>query len=195
MEKAIEDQTEIKKESARLARQVRDLEDKLSYLEDQSKRNNLVFRGIPEEKDETWDDCEAAGRKILEEKVGMEEAWRNTDIAIERTHRIRRFSKGRTRPIVVKFAIINTKIMFLKISQRYKAHEDYRIQEQFNDKITQERKSFQSMIEKAIKEEKPFFVRYNKAAVRKILEEKVGMEEAWRDTDIAIERARRIRCF
>ena len=163
-------------------------------MEDQSKRNNLVFRGIPEEKDETWDDCEAAGRKILEEKVGMEEAWRDTDIAIERTHRIRRFSKGRTRPIVVKFAIINTKNNVFKNKSKVQG-SDYRIQEQFNDKITQERKSFQSMIEKAIKEEKPSFVRYKKAAVRKILEEKVGMEEDWRDTDIAIERARRIRCF
>ena len=94
MEKTIEDQTE-KKESARLARQVRDLEDKLSYLEFQSKRNNLVFHGIPEEKDETWDDCGAAVRKILEEKMGMEEAWRDTDIAIERAHRIGRFSKDR----------------------------------------------------------------------------------------------------
>ena len=156
MEKTIEDQSEIKKKSVRLARQVRDLEDKLSYLEAQSKRNNLVFHGIPEEKEETWDDCEAAVRKILEEKMGMEEAWRDTDIAIERAHRIGRFSKGRTRPIIVKFANYKHKNNVFKNKSKLQG-SDYRIQEQFSDKIMQERKSFQPMIEKAIKEEKSFF--------------------------------------
>ena len=141
MEKTIEDQTKIKKESARLARQVRDLEDKLSYLEGQSKRNNLVFDGIPEGKDETWDDCEAAVRKILEEKMGMEEAWRDTDIAIERAHRIGRFSKGRTRPIVVKFANYKHKNNVFKNKSKLQG-SDYRIQEQFSDKIMQEKSHF-----------------------------------------------------
>ena len=140
MEKTIEDQTEIERESARLARQVRDLEEKLSYLEGQSKRNNLIFHGIPEEKDETWDNCEAAVRKILKEEMGMEEAWRDTDIAIERAHRIGRFSKNRTRPIVVKFANYKHKNVFKNKSKLQGS--DYRIQEQFSDKIMQEKKSF-----------------------------------------------------
>ena len=66
-------------------------------MEGQSKRNNLVFHGIPEQKYETWDDYEATVRKILEEKMGMEEARSDTDIAIERAHRIGRFSKDRAR--------------------------------------------------------------------------------------------------
>ena len=45
----------------------------------------------------------------------------------------------------------------------------YCIQEQFSDKIMQERKSFQPMIEKAIREEKPFFVRYNKLIIDDIV--------------------------
>ena len=130
-------------------------------MEGQSKRNILVFHGIPEEKDETWDDCEAAVRKILEEKMGMEEAWRDTDIAIERT-RIGRFSKDRTRPIAVKFANYKHKNNVFKYKSKLQG-SNYRIQEQFSDRITQERKSFQPI--KAIKEEKPFFVRYNKLII------------------------------
>ena len=125
----------------RLARQVRDLEDKLSYLEGQSKRNNLVFHGIPEEKDETWDDCEAAVRKILEEKIGMEEAWRDTDIAIERAHSIGQFSKDRTRPIVLKFANYKQKNNVFKNKSKLQG-SDYRIQEQLSDKIMQEKSHF-----------------------------------------------------
>ena len=41
---------------------------------------------------------------------------------------------------------------------------NYRIQELFSDKITQER-SFQPLIEKAIREEKRFYVRYNKLII------------------------------
>ena len=137
-------------------------------MEGQLKRNNLVFHGIPEEKDETWDDCEAAVRKILEEKMGMKLlSWKDTDIAIERAHRIGRFSKGRTRPIVVKFANYKHKTNVFKNKSKSQG-SDYRIQEQFNDKIMQERKSFQPMIEKAIKEKKPFFVRYNKLIIDEI---------------------------
>ena len=88
----------------------------------------------------------------------MEEAWSDTDIAIERAHRIGRFSKDRTRPIVVKFANYKHKNNVFKNKSKLQG-PDYRIQEQFSDKITQERKSFQPMIEKAIKEEKPFFGR------------------------------------
>ena len=168
MEKKHRRSDQNKRESTRLARQVRDLEDKLSYLEGQSKHNNLAFHGIPEEKDETWDDCEAAVTKILEKKMGMEEAWRDTDIAIERAHRIRRFPRGRTRPIVIKFANCKHKNNVFKNNSKLQG-SDYRTQEQFSDKIMQERKSFQPMIEKVIKEEKPFFVRYNKLIIDEIV--------------------------
>ena len=46
----------------------------------------------------------------------MEEAWRDTNIAIERAHRIGRFSKSRTRPIVVKFANYKHKNNVFKVN-------------------------------------------------------------------------------
>ena len=88
--------------------------------------------------------------------MGMEEAWRDTDIAIERAHCIGQFTKGRTWPTVVKFANYKHKNIFKNRSKLQGS--DYHIQEQFSDKIMQERKSFQPMIEKAIKEEKLFLL-------------------------------------
>ena len=67
-----------------------------------------------------WEECEVAVRKILEEKLGMEEAWSESNIAIERAHRVGKFTKDLQR-------------------------SNYRIQE--HDKITQERRSFQPLIE------------------------------------------------
>ena len=104
MENTIEEQTKMKAEKEKLTKQVKDLEEKLSYLEGQWKRNNLLFHGVPEQKDETWEECEIAVRKILEEKLGMEESWNESDIATEQAHRGGKFTKDKTRPTVVKFA-------------------------------------------------------------------------------------------
>ena len=102
MENTTEEQTKLKAENEKLTKQ--DLEEKVSYLEGQSKRNNLLFHGVPEQKDEKWEECEVAVRKILEEKLGMEEASSESDIATERAHRVGKFTKDKIRPIVVKFA-------------------------------------------------------------------------------------------
>ena len=111
MENTTEEQTKMKAENEKLTKQVKDLEEKVFYLEDQSKRNNLLFRGVPGQKDETWEECE---RKILEEKLGMEEAWSESDIAIERAHHVGKFTKNKNRPIVVKFENYNHKSFLFK---------------------------------------------------------------------------------
>ena len=63
-----------------------------------------MFHGVQEQKDETWEECEVAVRKILEEKLGMEESWNESDIAIEQAQRVGKFTKDRIRPKVVNFA-------------------------------------------------------------------------------------------
>ena len=45
----------------------------------------------------------------------------------------------------------------------------YRIQEQFSEEVARERKSFQPLIEKAIKDEKQFFVKFNKLIIDNIV--------------------------
>ena len=51
------------------------LTSKVSYLEGQSKRDNLVFFGIPKQEEETWDDCED---EVREPEVGRDsrQAWK-----------------------------------------------------------------------------------------------------------------------
>ena len=60
------------------------IEDQLEYLENQSRRNNVKIMGIDEDLEEkTWDDTEKIVRKIIREKLNVEE-----EIAIERAHRV-----------------------------------------------------------------------------------------------------------
>ena len=58
-------------------------EDQLEYLENQSRRNNKIM-GVDEDlEEETWDNTEKVVRKLIREKLNVEE-----EIAIERAHRV-----------------------------------------------------------------------------------------------------------
>ena len=46
---------------------------------------------------------------------------------------------------------------------------DYRIQEQFSEKVAWERKSFHPLTEKVIKDERQFFVKFNKLIIDNIV--------------------------
>ena len=88
------EQVGLRSDNQKLKTQVTDLESKVSYLEGQSKSNNLVFHGLSESRDETWDDCEKAVRKILERNLGMPNASVDSEVPIERAHRVGTYSRG-----------------------------------------------------------------------------------------------------
>ena len=61
-----------------------DLEWKQEYLENQSRRNNIKITGVQEDDTEkTWDDTEMIVKKMIREKLGIEE-----EVKIERAHRV-----------------------------------------------------------------------------------------------------------
>ena len=77
------------------------LEEKISELEDRSRRNNLRFSGFTEKAEaaETWGKIENLIRDFTEENLEME----SKDITIERAHRAGSKINGKKRPIIVKF--------------------------------------------------------------------------------------------
>ena len=90
------------------------LKEQVCQLESQSRRDNLVFYGIPEvnEGKETWEESEKIVRGIMKDKLGLPEAESdNSDgIEIERAHRLARPRHSRNksqqgpRPIIIKFS-------------------------------------------------------------------------------------------
>ena len=82
----------------------------------------------------------------------------------ERAHRVGKYSGDKTRPIVVKFLNHKHKNAILMNKFKLKGTK-YRIQEQFNEKIINERKSFQPLTEEAIADEKRLYVNYNKLII------------------------------
>ena len=58
-------------------------EDKMEYLENQSRRNNIRIDGISEVGNETWSDTEEKAKQILKEKLNLD-----CEPEIERAHRV-----------------------------------------------------------------------------------------------------------
>ena len=74
--------TKIGKELGEVQAQVDFHCDKMEYLENQSRRNNIRIDGIPEEPDETWEDTESKAKVALEFKLNLP-----FKVEIERAHR------------------------------------------------------------------------------------------------------------
>ena len=63
--------------------------------EARSRRRNLLFKGIPENK---YENCFNGARRFIHEKLNID-----TDMYLEGAHRLGRFDPSKTRPIIVAF--------------------------------------------------------------------------------------------
>ena len=81
---------------------VKKMDDATDYLENQSRRNNLLIDGVKERGGETWEMTEEALRRTFQNDLKMP-AEQVRSLAIERAHR----TGGKTdidRTVVIKFA-------------------------------------------------------------------------------------------
>lgn len=121
------------------------LENKADYLENQSRRNNLVLEGTEESADETWAVSETKVRKVFTEvlKINPERA---KSIAVERAHRTGRSGdrKERSRPVVVKFPNFKDREGILTMAREKRSMKmrgtGIYINEDFSDLVRQRRR-------------------------------------------------------
>lgn len=76
------------------------LNSRLDELEDRSRRDNLIFYGIPDVPSEKWSESENKIRHCLSNLLQIT----LTDEAISRAHRLGSFTVNKHRPIIVKFS-------------------------------------------------------------------------------------------
>ena len=60
--------------------------ERIVYMDDQSRRINLRIRGVPEDPQETWEQCQAKVLRILRETLGIAPEVEHTACAKVRTH-------------------------------------------------------------------------------------------------------------
>ena len=63
-----------------------EIRNKLTELEDRSRRNNIGIDGRAEEPGETWEECERKVQRLLREEPDI------NDVVIERAHRVKAYS-------------------------------------------------------------------------------------------------------
>ena len=89
------------------------VKDKLTKLENRSRRNNLRIDGIKETEGETWNDCEEKFQDMFEQKLGWDaiKAWC--------AHRLKRNNRdsntNRPQTIAVNCYDLRTKQMYISI--------------------------------------------------------------------------------
>ena len=96
-------------------------------LENQTRRENLVFHGISEDPDENWQDSENKIRTYVCDDLGIDES----SISIERAHRLK--TKTFPRPIIAKFTMFKDRD---RILNSYREKRDSVQNEDHVDQIT-----------------------------------------------------------
>lgn len=151
---------DIEEENKVLRKKVDSLEEKLDYIENQSRRNNLVVRGIPEEGRgrESWDQCRLLVVQYLDTEMGI----KIEESDIERAHRI----PGRNKPraIVVKFINYNVRERVFAAKRNIKT-PSFSISEDFSKRIQEERRHLIVEMKAARQQEMKATITYNKLRI------------------------------
>lgn len=74
---------DVNKELDKISKDLASHSQKMEYLENQSRRNNIRVNGIPESDNETWEDAEVKVKRAIKDNLGIE-------VDIERAHRVER---------------------------------------------------------------------------------------------------------
>ncbi|XP_071089135.1 cingulin-like protein 1 [Haliotis cracherodii] len=119
----------LEEENFRLKDQMKAMDDKLDYLENMSRRNNLIFHGVSRGNEtESWTDCELIVKDVLRNDLQLLD-----DVNIQRAHRM----KGKA--IIVKLADDKDKHAILRASKALKDTGMF-ITEDFSPLVRQKRK-------------------------------------------------------
>lgn len=152
------DMTEVLQENKVLKEKIDRLENKMDDLEGRSRRNNLIFHGIPYPRGQTelWSDCEKAVKSVLKDEMGLKE-----DVEIERAHRLQGGGKN-PRPIIVCFGKFKDKERILagRKTLREKKSSIF-INEDFTPRVRDKRRLLLPFLKKAKSEDKRAHLRFD----------------------------------
>ncbi|XP_037561568.2 uncharacterized protein LOC119440760 [Dermacentor silvarum] len=122
--------------SERTTQLVHKLDARVDDAENRSRRNNLIFYGLP--------DPSASEPSSESEKIILRHCSDHLKVSldpkeIERAHRIGRYSPDRKRPIIVKFVFFKTKEAVLSNGRNFKG-TDFSVAEDFSPAVRNARK-------------------------------------------------------
>ena len=138
------------------------MEDKFTQQEDQSRRNNLIFYGILEGENDTWQKHENDVRVFMKTKMDIADADDSDKLVIERAYRIGRKTPGNTRPILARFLNWRRKSEVFVKARDIPRDSTVRIGEDFNRRVREIRKHLYPKLQEARQQGKRASLRYDK---------------------------------
>ena len=136
--------------------------EKLTELEDRSRRNNVRIDGIPEISNETWESCEEEVRKIIKNKLDITD-----DIELDRCHRMGKFQRNKSKPrtVVCKFLRSKDKHKVLQNAKKLKNTGIF-IYEDFSNATMELRKSLWEEVLQHRQQNKIAYLNYRSIVVK-----------------------------
>ena len=170
--------TELTSTVENLETRVKEAERKNENLEAQSRRDNLKFYGIEDDRKETWEQTELKTRNYLSTQLETDDS----NIKIERAHRLP--SKHTPRPVIVKFSHFKDKERVLKVyREKHKNQQNVfnagesniegsernerpvRISEDFPARVTKARANLYPFMKSCHEKQKDAYLKYDKLVV------------------------------
>ena len=136
------------------------LSTRIDYLEDQSRRNNLRFEGLPEENQENWEQTTVKVQNLIRNNLGITDT-----IQIERAHRTRNTNSPKPRTVVAKFLNFQDRNNILKNSRKLKGTNIF-INEDLCESSNAIRREKLPELKKARSEGKVAFFSHTKLIIR-----------------------------
>lgn len=115
-----------------------DIISKIDYIENQSRRNNVIIHGLTQDNSyESWTDSEKKVREFFSNKLKVD----SKSIEIERAHRTGsvKMNTGKPRPIVVKFLRYKDKELIMAKAKAHLKNTSIYVNEDFSDLIRKKR--------------------------------------------------------
>ena len=117
----IEENTNLKSRLDKNDVDMSNLQSKVLYIEDQSRRNNIRFVNVPDEPNESWEQTADKVKTLLKDNLEMAE------VPLARAHRIGKFDpeSRKARTVVAKFERFQDREMALRNARKLKSKKIY----------------------------------------------------------------------
>ena len=142
-----------------------DQKEKLLDIQSREMRDNLIFYKIPEQREETTQDCEDKVRNLIEREMNVSSA---REIRFHRVHRIGRFNRNKTRPIVAKFAFYPDRETVRKAAKNLEG-TNFSVGQQFPKEIMERRKRLVPIMKQAKSAGKDAYISFDKLYINGVL--------------------------
>lgn len=135
----------LQQENSQLKNEISMLKTRIIQQESQSRRNNLIFNGIPENTNESFGDCEIALWSLFKDVLGITDGKL---IKFERVHRLGRKSPHKQRAIIAKFCYFKDREHVWKLRNKLSSSKVI-MSEDYPTEIIEERRALLPILKAA----------------------------------------------